>query len=217
MISQVTPLIVTPYTLKTAFVTGEVTSTSSMAPRRSTRQLLERIANHQCLYRHSVNKTYYGIKRVGGKRKEHSLGTTDRKIAERKLKQWIANLSKIDTEAEKTTLTQLLDLFVTTRQGMSASTKATEQGLINNLKASWRYGLDIRVSRIRPSMLDEWLAPIEARFSSTSCRRDWSPEQSARSTIETKWNITREFGSHCWKINSVAWRRSFRYRHGQFS
>src|SRR5580692_9547364 len=52
--------------------------------------------------------TNYGIKKYDDKRKEHSLQTNDKKIAERKLKAWIADLDKIDTEAEKTTLAQLL-------------------------------------------------------------------------------------------------------------
>ena len=33
-----------------------------------------------CLYRHSLNLGYYGIKKQSGKRKEHSLRTKDRKL-----------------------------------------------------------------------------------------------------------------------------------------
>jgi len=141
------------------------------AVRLSTRQLLDKIPNYPCLYRHSVNQTYYGIKKHGGKRKEHSLETTDRKIAERRLKDWIASLDKIDAEAEKTTLEQLLQKFMATRQGMSDSTKATEQGIIKSLKTHWKHGLDIRVSKIRPSMLDEWLAVLEPNLKNTSFNR----------------------------------------------
>ena len=57
--------------------------------RLSTRQLLSKIPNYPCLFRHH-NGTYYGIKKIAGKRKEHSLDTTDRKIAERRLKDWIS-------------------------------------------------------------------------------------------------------------------------------
>src|SRR5437868_8081573 len=77
-----TPLIVTPYGFS---METPVTTTK----RPSTRQLLEK-SNIPCLYRHSLNSTYYGIKKIGGKRKEHSLGTDDRKIAERRLKDWLA-------------------------------------------------------------------------------------------------------------------------------
>jgi integrase len=159
-------------TKKTPASNGEVTAANGhRTARLSTRQLLEKIPHVTGLYRHSVNQVYYGIKRVAGKRKEHSLDTDDRKIAERKLKEWIANLDKVDQEAEKTTLAQLLDKFVATRQGMSDSTKSTEKSIINNLKANWAYGLDIQVSKIRPSMLDEWLAPQETNLKNSSYNR----------------------------------------------
>jgi len=139
--------------------------------RFSTRQLLDKIPNYPCLYRHNVNGTYYGIKKHGGKRKEHSLQTDDRKIAERKLKAWIADLDKIDSEAEKTTLAQLLEKFLLIRKGASDSTKATDMGIIKSLKSNWKHGLDIRVSKIRPSMIDEWLATEEQRLKNSSYNR----------------------------------------------
>src|ERR1700734_1586637 len=83
---------------------------------KSTRQLLDKIQNFPCLYRHTLNGTYYAIKKNAGKRKEHSLQTTDRKIAERKLAAWIKDLDKIDSTAEKTTLNQLLVKFVAGRK-----------------------------------------------------------------------------------------------------
>ncbi len=144
-----TPRFVTPNNLAVI---------SENAKRRSTRQLLSKIPNYACLYRHTINGTYYGIKKHGGKRKEHSLDTDDRKLAERRLKDWIDDLDKIDSEAEKTTLSQLLEKFENIRQGMSASTRDTERGIIKKLKSTWKHGLDIQVSQIKPSMLDEWLA-----------------------------------------------------------
>jgi integrase len=141
------------------------------ANRLSTRQLLVKIPNVACLYRHSLNHTYYGIKKAAGKRKEHSLDTTDRQIAERKLRAWITSLGKIDPEAEKTTLAELLEKFTATRSGMSKSTQNTESGIINSLKKHWKHGLDIRVSRIRPSMLDEWLATVEPTLKNSSYNR----------------------------------------------
>ena len=139
--------------------------------RPSTRQLLDKIPNVPCLYRHSINGTYYGIKKNAGKRKEHSLETTDRKIAERKLRAWISNLAKIDAEAEKTTLAQLLDKFTSIRSGMRPSTVRTDASIIKSLKAHWKHGLDIRVSSLRPSMLDEWLAAVEPNLKNSSFNR----------------------------------------------
>ena len=69
-----------------------------MSPSPSTRQQLVKVPQVPCLYRHSLSRKYYGIKKVSGKRKEHSLSTTDRKLAERRLKTWIADLGKVDRE-----------------------------------------------------------------------------------------------------------------------
>lgn len=115
---------------------------------RSTRRLLGKIPNFPSLYRHLHNGTYYAIKKKAGKRKEHSLGTSDRKIAERRLKDWVADLDKVDAEAEKTTLGQLIDKFQKTREGRADKTRKTEAWIIKQLRAYWAHGLDIRVSRI---------------------------------------------------------------------
>lgn len=144
----------------------------NVSPNRlSTRQLLNKVPNVPSLYRHSLNNTYYGIKKRDGKRREHSLDTTDRKIAERRLRTWIDNMGKVDSEAEKTTLAQLLEKFTTTRGGMSESTQDTETGIIKSLKTHWKHGLDIRVSRIRATMLDEWLAKVEPDLKHSSYNR----------------------------------------------
>ena len=84
-------------------------SVSAPENRKSTRQLLEKIPNFPCLYRHSLSSTYYGICKVRGNRKEHSLKTVDRKLAERRLKDWIASLNS-ELGIEKLTLAELLQI-----------------------------------------------------------------------------------------------------------
>lgn len=69
------------------------------------------------LYRHTNIGRYYGVKKVRGKKKERSFGTTDRKIAERRLKEWNDGLSKVDAEVEKTTLRQLIQTFIAVTSG----------------------------------------------------------------------------------------------------
>jgi hypothetical protein len=39
------------------------------------------------------------------------------------------------------------------------------------LKDDWAYGLDIQVARIRPSMIDEWLAKQEPNLKNSSYDR----------------------------------------------
>ncbi len=41
--------------------------------RLSTKQLLVKIPNYPRRFRHSINGTYYGIKKINGKKKDHSL------------------------------------------------------------------------------------------------------------------------------------------------
>jgi len=38
------------------------------------------------------------MKKIGGKRKEHALGTADRKIAERRFKEWVDSFGKVDSD-----------------------------------------------------------------------------------------------------------------------
>jgi integrase len=142
-----------------------------MNKRPSTRQLLAKIPNFPCLYRHKISGNYYGIKKHRGKRKEHSLETSDRKLAERTLKRWIDNLDKVDATTERTTLNELLDKFQKVRQGLSESTRDTETSIINKLKRTWKHGLSIRISDIKPSMLDEWMAQYEADLKNSSYNR----------------------------------------------
>jgi integrase len=137
--------------------TPEMTAeTSSEAGRKSTRQLLAKINNVPNLYRHTINGTYYGIRKLGNKRKEHSLATSDRKIAERKLAAWIKNLGKLDPEVEATSLNQLIEKF--RAANVTNPDRGTDESMILRLKDTWAHDMDIRVSRIKPSHLDEWLA-----------------------------------------------------------
>jgi integrase len=142
-----------------------------MIKRKSTRQLLDKVQGAQWLFRHSINGTYYGQKKINGKRKEHSLDTTDRKIAERRLKQWIANLEEIDSAAEKMTLAALLEKFTEANQGKAPKTQQTNESIIVRFKATWPHGLNIRVAQIRTSQLNAWLASHELRLRNSSYNR----------------------------------------------
>ena len=138
---------------------------------QSTRQLLGKIPNVQCLYRHTLNGIYYASKKVRGKRKEKSLQTTDRKIAERKLKKWLKDLERVDAIAGRTTLAELIRKFEAARKGKSDQTRNTDRSILNALEETWPHGLTIQVAEIRPSHLEEWLAKHEARIKNTTFNR----------------------------------------------
>ena len=130
-----------------------------------------KVANFPGLYRHSRSGRYYGCKKLGGIRRERSLGTCDRKIAERRLKEWIGNLDKVDAEVEKTTLGQLIGRFLKVTSSTSKSSRTTDQSIIKRFLAWWPHGKDFQVRLIRPSMLDEWLAHEEPRLRNVTYNR----------------------------------------------
>jgi integrase len=130
-----------------------------------------KVANFPGLYRHSRSGRYYGCKKLGGKRREHSLKTCDRKLAERRLKEWMGNLDRVDAEVEKTTLGQLIQRFLMVTGGMAHNTHVTNNAIINHFLAWWPHGRDFQVRQIRPSMLDEWLAHEEPRLRNVTYNR----------------------------------------------
>lgn len=123
------------------------------------------------LYRQAVSGRYYGVKKIKGKRRERSLETTDRKIAERRLKEWIASLEKVDTEVEKTTLGQLRASFIAVNKGKSESSQCINEGVLREFDRWWPHGTDFQVRNIRPSHLEEWLAIQERRLKNTTYNR----------------------------------------------
>lgn len=130
-----------------------------------------KVANFPGLYRHARSGRYYACKKQGGIRRERSLGTCDRKIAERRMKEWLGSLDKVDAEVEKTTLGQLIERFVKVTGGMAENTHVTNNAIINHFLSWWPHGRDFQVRHIRPSMLDEWLAHEEPRLRNVSYNR----------------------------------------------
>ncbi len=123
------------------------------------------------LYRHSRSGRYYGFKKLRGKGRECSLRTTDRKIAERRLREWMRNLAVVDHEVEKTTLRELLHKFVAANQGKSRKTQQTNASILLQLQRSWPGGVDIEARQIRSSDLEEWLALQGKRLKNTTYNR----------------------------------------------
>jgi hypothetical protein len=62
-----------------------------------------KLANVVGLYRHVRSGRYHAAKKIQGKRREVSLRTTDRPIAERRLRDWINTLQRTDREKERGT------------------------------------------------------------------------------------------------------------------
>ena len=130
-----------------------------------------KVPNVPGLYRNAISGRYYGSKKIRGRRKERSLRTTDRKIAERRHREWISNLQRVDRECERMTLRELLGRFVAVNQGRAINTQKTNRSIIRKMIKAWPGGIDMEVRQIRPSHLDEWLAVHEPRLKNTSYNR----------------------------------------------
>ena len=106
MHSQILDPIVAPRTVKKwRFVTiraGVKTPMFNYTISTESASLYIKIANSPGLYRHVNSGRYYAAKKINGKRREHSLGTTDRQIAERWQRDWVASLRIVDREVERT-------------------------------------------------------------------------------------------------------------------
>lgn len=131
-----------------------------------TRELLDYVAPN--LYRHSVNQTYYGIKKVNGISKPKALGpegnpTKDRKTADRFLREWLDDLANSDTASGDLTLEGLLERFQAVRAGKEEKTRDTEASLIKAFKAKFPRPMTTMVTRVKTSDLQEWLGKLKKK------------------------------------------------------
>lgn len=143
----------------------------TQTPEPSSIPLYAKIPGVVGLYRHTASGRYYAVKKVQGKRRERSLETTDRKIAERRMKDWIASLEKVDTEVEKTTLRQLRQKLIAISEGKSDSTQCIVRGVLRDFEEWWPHGMDTQVRNVRPSDLEAWLAKRERKLKNSSYNR----------------------------------------------
>jgi integrase len=162
---------------------NDTTTTESASP-------YVKIPNSPGLYRHVKSGRYYAAKKINGKRREHSLGTTDRQIAERRQRDWVASLRIIDREVERTTFEQLIISLVAANRGKSVQTQTTVNSFIKRLGETWPFGLDMEVRHIRPSHLDPRGAAEEHELIAVSpfanVRTPWKRPQVPRRLIPTE-------------------------------
>jgi len=126
---------------------------------------LKKVAS--CLYKYEASGVYFAHIRSGGKLHRKSLGTTDRKLANRFLADFRRKLSRIDPGLSKTTLAAMADVYLQTIEHMSASTKKARRGIIKRLKETF-YGAEVTpLGEIKPSQLEAWLAKQAGKLSAS--------------------------------------------------
>jgi len=126
--------------------------TQSEGKNRGTFAMLDNVAPN--LFRHSGNQSYWGVKKMNGKRTVRALETVDRKTADGKLSEWLADLKKVDPGNRDMTLAMLLKKYEAARTDIAHSTQVGEQGRIakfrelfpSRWKPSWP-GSTTRTSR----------------------------------------------------------------------
>ena len=107
-----------------------------------------------CLYRKEIDESYYAIKRIGSKIKP-----TPRKLAERKLREWLDDLEREElSPAPKISFRELLEKYRAVNAGKSSKSKGNIEWAINTLRKSWKQGFDIPVATILASDASSWLA-----------------------------------------------------------
>ncbi|MGA3171763.1 MAG: tyrosine-type recombinase/integrase [Chthoniobacteraceae bacterium] len=141
-------------------------NTNTEGKSRGTFALLENVAPN--LFRHSENQSYWGVKKINGKRIVRALNTADRKTADGKLSEWLADLKKVDPANRDMTLAMLLEKYEAARKGLAKSTMVGEQGRITKFRESFPLPMETLVARVRNSDIAAWLGVVgQSRRAST--------------------------------------------------
>lgn len=95
--------------------------------------------------------------RYGGKLYRRALGTSDYKLARRKLADFRHGLERTDASKGKTSLAKMLDSYQATLTG-AASTLEKKRAVVANLRHTW-FGCDsLPLRTITPSQVSAWLS-----------------------------------------------------------
>ena len=113
-------------------------------------------------------KKYYAVFKFNGKTKWIPLGTTDRELAGRKVKEEIAKHKKTDPKASTMTLKALLSLYEQSIQGLAEHTQETRKSILAAFKKTWQQGLEIQVRAVTKGQLWIWLSEHQSRLKSSS-------------------------------------------------
>ena len=132
--------------------------TKSEGKSRGTFALLDNVAPN--LFRHRENQSYWGVKKMNGKRIVHALDTADRKTADGKLSEWLADLKKVDPGNRDMTLAMLLKKYEAARTDIAHSTQVGEQGLVAKFRELFPLPMETLVARVHNSDIAAWVGLV---------------------------------------------------------
>lgn len=113
------------------------------------------------LYRMEPYGTYYVVAMRNGKQFRESLKTTDRKLADRKLRDKIAGMDKLKPENSKITFSELAKLFTDTVlavRDLKPGSRVDVLGHIAKIQETWKGLAQTRVRDIKATDCEAWFA-----------------------------------------------------------
>jgi len=128
---------------------------------KTTYQKLKKITGVPYLYRHQSGQ-YYGRKKYKGQKSPtlKALDTSDRKLAERKLAEWIKNQQ--GATSGDITLSGLCKKFLEQKAGNKAGTKQVYQWVINRLEAEYPH-FHVPVMRVNNLEYSKFVAGLKLK------------------------------------------------------
>ena len=140
--------------------------TKTEGKNRGTFALLENVAPN--LFRHRENQSYWGVRKLDGKRFVHALETADRKTADGKLAEWLGDLKKVDPGNRDMTLAMLLEKYESARTEIADSTRVGESGRIAKFRELFPRPMETLVARVLNSDIATWVSLVgQGKRSST--------------------------------------------------
>ena len=118
-----------------------------------------------CLFRYKQGN-YYALLRHKGKQIRHCLKTTDLPLARRRLKDYMADLDKLNPDIGRMTLGALRERFFATLSG-SDSTIYKYKLAIDTMIERWPKDAPQAVDRIKTAHCQEWIASLKGLSNST--------------------------------------------------
>jgi integrase len=131
-----------------------------------------------CLYRQTHNNIYYFKGQIEHKYFTRSLGTTDRKWAERKIADFRRERKHLDPTADKMLLAcrcadeacecdALINRYRPRFAARKEHTRSNKERILARIVRDWPGGADAPISKIRPSDCERWLAQYAYLSAST--------------------------------------------------
>lgn len=138
----------------------------------------------QCLYRHTHNNMYYFKGQIEQKEFTRSLGTTDRKWAERKVADFRRERKRLAPTADKMALAcrcdepcecdTLINRYRPRIAVWKEDTRSDKERILDRIKWDWpQLDPDTAISKIRPSDCERWLAGYAHLSASTYNSHLW--------------------------------------------